>query len=665
MFNEYPYTDYHELNTDWIISKIKNVETAEANTKQYAEDADAAKVAAEDAKDIAVQAKDDAVEAKDDAVEAKDDAISFLADTKDQLNLLQARVDNIIPDGTQTAGNLELLDIRVGNNGSIYDSAGDAVRGQVQLLQDQLDERIPYDTNDVLKYYSGWKEGYYYNKDAQQFEPLAARTCTDFIKCEPLSKWKCEKLFMLQFFDVNQDYLSNNVYVDSPTTVTFPNNAEYVIVTYLTANAGLWTFEPEHIIEECTSPLLRILPQNMGNTLVENAGKIMPSVAAAVRNVIYGDTNVSYHTKYSEKSKRIQLVKAAQSSIFSLRIDMIKMSDGIGVWFYVDETLRYGESGTNCTVRFSETSDYGLSGCHRYAFHLVNGWNFIKATPDVCTVEGTPSGDVRYLTFNFPQIVSAVNNGEVTASIFVDSVISGYRLKPCLAITYDAMWADTYNNNIYQYHISNSIPCNLALTDFDNTGADGPFNGDGVVTNEDLKDLALKMSNIYGFEMGTYGGYGNNAAAVRTGTDVDTVAELIHDNQNALNNELAYPCTFYACSQGIYNSVIENALKQCNIKVARMSEDKYIAGLDKDNIFVGMHPMYATDTAADAITWIDNMIAGGYCGVMFTHAVSTTPSTYQADYNEWKAMLDYVVSKVTSGELEVMNISQMVDMIKN
>ena len=92
MFNEYPYTDYHELNTDWIIGKIKNVETAEANTKQYAEDADAAKTIAVDAKDTAVAAKDTAVQAKDDAEDAKD----YVVATKDQLDLLQARVDNII-----------------------------------------------------------------------------------------------------------------------------------------------------------------------------------------------------------------------------------------------------------------------------------------------------------------------------------------------------------------------------------------------------------------------------------------------------------------------------------------------------------------------------------------------------------------------------------------
>lgn len=155
MFNEYPYTDYHELNTDWIIGKIKNVETAETNTKQYAEDADAAKVAAEDARDIAVQAKEDAVVAMDDAVEAKDDAVSFLTDTKDQLDLLQARVDNIIPDGTQTAGNTELLDIRVGYNGVTYGSAGNAVRSCDTILNDMIeslegivDARI--DSNEIV-----------------------------------------------------------------------------------------------------------------------------------------------------------------------------------------------------------------------------------------------------------------------------------------------------------------------------------------------------------------------------------------------------------------------------------------------------------------------------------------------------------------------------------
>ena len=158
MFNEYPYTDYHELNTDWIIGKIKNVETAEANTKQYAEDADAAKVAAEDAKDIAVQAKDDAESARDTAQAVAANAGAIVSNTLEQVNLLQARVDNIIPDGTQTAGNTELLDLRVGADGTIFDSAGNAVRGQIDRLNKAL---APYYGKTTASYTTD--AGYYYN----------------------------------------------------------------------------------------------------------------------------------------------------------------------------------------------------------------------------------------------------------------------------------------------------------------------------------------------------------------------------------------------------------------------------------------------------------------------------------------------------------------------
>ena len=148
MFNNYPYTDYHELNTDWIIGKIKNVETSEANAKQSAEDADTARQGAVDAKGLAEDAQHAAERAQTAAEDAQrlaenardasqgyaEDAEETVHDTLDQINLLQARVDNIIPDGTQTAGNTELLDIRVAADGVTYDSAGNAVRGQVDCL---------------------------------------------------------------------------------------------------------------------------------------------------------------------------------------------------------------------------------------------------------------------------------------------------------------------------------------------------------------------------------------------------------------------------------------------------------------------------------------------------------------------------------------------------
>lgn len=52
-------------------------------------------------------------------------------------NDLDARISNIIANGQQTAGNTELIDIRSGYDGVNYPTAGDAVRGQVQKLEDK------------------------------------------------------------------------------------------------------------------------------------------------------------------------------------------------------------------------------------------------------------------------------------------------------------------------------------------------------------------------------------------------------------------------------------------------------------------------------------------------------------------------------------------------
>lgn len=51
---------------------------------------------------------------------------------------LNARISNIIADGTQTEGNTELIDIRTGADGKVYPTAGDAVRGQIDGVEEEI-----------------------------------------------------------------------------------------------------------------------------------------------------------------------------------------------------------------------------------------------------------------------------------------------------------------------------------------------------------------------------------------------------------------------------------------------------------------------------------------------------------------------------------------------
>ena len=153
MFDKYPYTDYHDLNTDWIVGKIKDIddsvlaakasEDAAAQSASDAHDSElAAAGSASDAHDSELAAAGSASDAHDSELAAAGsvtDAQNVVSGTLNQINLLQARVDNIIPDGTQTAGNTELLDIRVGADGTIYDSAGNAVRKQIDYVINCID----------------------------------------------------------------------------------------------------------------------------------------------------------------------------------------------------------------------------------------------------------------------------------------------------------------------------------------------------------------------------------------------------------------------------------------------------------------------------------------------------------------------------------------------
>ena len=53
---------------------------------------------------------------------------------------LKARVDNLIANAGNTDDNAELIDIRVGEDGTQYPTAGEAVRGQVSKLKEDIAE---------------------------------------------------------------------------------------------------------------------------------------------------------------------------------------------------------------------------------------------------------------------------------------------------------------------------------------------------------------------------------------------------------------------------------------------------------------------------------------------------------------------------------------------
>lgn len=245
MFNQYPYVNVNDLNLDWVVNKMKDVDDAKAGAEAAqvaAEDAQAAaeraQSAAEDAQNDAENAETGAVNAQTAAERARDQAQDVVTDTVNQIALLQSRVDNIIPDGTQTAGNTELLDIRVAYDSVTYASAGDAVRtvtGKTATTLDAL-ENISL---------GSWTSGSYARYDDGRIRPGGAYSVTGPIKISgvdvQIKTHVNNDASGIAFYDSDENYISGfSPYNDNDTWINVPKpaNAYYVRISCLTANTA-------------------------------------------------------------------------------------------------------------------------------------------------------------------------------------------------------------------------------------------------------------------------------------------------------------------------------------------------------------------------------------------------------------------------------------------
>lgn len=75
-----------------------------------------------------------------DSLLLKDTKTGEITEYQIQDSQLKARIDNLIANAGNTDDNAELIDIRVGKDGTQYPTAGDAVRGQVSKLEEDVAE---------------------------------------------------------------------------------------------------------------------------------------------------------------------------------------------------------------------------------------------------------------------------------------------------------------------------------------------------------------------------------------------------------------------------------------------------------------------------------------------------------------------------------------------
>lgn len=235
VFEQYPYTNFHDLNLDWIVKEVKTVKD---KTDEIDNAVDAATEKAEIATAQAAIATDKAKEVSEiyNNIEGKFDTIDnqITANTND-IELNTARIDSLatLTEGS-TTGDAELADIRVEYDGVIASSAGNAVREQVKDLHYIKSDKTvtsfnKFDNTRVVTGYVSYTTGEIVNN--------AGFYTSDFIPVEAGLQYKILNSGNQQVavYDSNKKYLTGYANANTFNLTVLPANSAFVRFCFATS----------------------------------------------------------------------------------------------------------------------------------------------------------------------------------------------------------------------------------------------------------------------------------------------------------------------------------------------------------------------------------------------------------------------------------------------
>ena len=340
-FNKYPYTDFHEMNDDWIISKIKNVEDAEKNTAEYKDQAIEAKNAAQGYAESASESKNaaanSAASAQASAENAAASAQSILpAATRaiEQVEILQSQVDNIIPDGTQTEGNTELIDIRTEQYGISSDSAGNAVRDQISRVRYNIEElKASYHPGFNLFDKNAIYTGYRYGNLTGSLHADDDYYCTAPIPVKDAQLMvRCNKQCNIVRFDAT----GSPIETSTPGNYVSPNRyATNIKSTH--GNASFIAFYFENATDPDEIMITYTNETNSGDVTVDKWAEVFPGLSYQAYELIQETEDITSKDVEIESYSVKQLTKSIDSYTGSLVIDAPSKGSGTS-WFTLVRT---------------------------------------------------------------------------------------------------------------------------------------------------------------------------------------------------------------------------------------------------------------------------------------------------------------------------------------
>ena len=503
--------------------------------------------------------------------------------------------------------------------------------------------------------------------------------CHVWIEVKPNTQYYC----MGQAFEFDEEKNYLNIYhaqsgpaMASLTSFTTSANCKYLVLSYPNTpqyiqpgteyTNGYWlsevngtqknTITDEYLdIEEKVEKIISSQQEDLifsGCKMVQSHGAVIDfSSAEVVSNALIKNANIRM---FSDNAKMCCGIKADTDSYIRVTTDISSWNSLTFVMFcpYDTNILTTGKHSGYIRMYLNNqgNSQYGTwfnGRCHA-------GWNFITITKEDITQIVDIISDI-YIKFEARDTV--ITNTQF-ANLILDSIILDLKVKPTILINFDQLWHESQENGGYQKLFDSNIPA----TFFSKNYAD-----------MDEKDILYikELSNIYGWELGSYSNVGASNGVIERATSYTTAKESCNDTVADFVNTFLTNTVSFAATQAQCNEIGREAiLKSGYIGI------RYMGGLPMTyfNKEVGgwiQHHDVASLSLQNMKDELDKCITYGLVWAWFTHGIcadgeqymltndtqerGTSSGVQKSIFNDF---IDYLKTKTDAGEIQAITFKE-------